>query len=83
MVTTVDGGLRYLGKHSVGNHPSNGSAFVARQARHERVIVPDYQINTFRGPHTAIAYLRAVTPSERYGKSYSTFPRDNQREQNP
>ena len=40
---------------------------------------PQYQVNAFRVPHTAIAYPSAISQSEGYGKSYTAFPRDNQR----
>ena len=52
--------------------------------RHERLrLRVDLQVNAFRVPHSAVAYLSAVSPSEGYGKLYTTFPRDNQRWQNP
>ena len=38
----------------------------------------DYQVNAFRVPHTAIAYVSASSLSEEFGKSYTTLLRDNQ-----
>ena len=71
------------GTYDTNSHPSSTTrAYVSsgRTAwRHATTPRADYQVNAFQVPHTAIAYLSALSPSEGYGKSYTTFPRDNQR----